>query len=159
MKSTAHLRDLGQSLWLDNITRSLLPDGLLRRYIDELSVMPSWSLNASGTLPMTAESQWLINSEATEPTSGLSPAALAARLQRWRPNNKQKCHLITTLFLLIAWLPAFSGCSSLEGTGGNPRVTIRLLKSIEQEHEKPANPPVHPGQPFIMFPDRILGRA
>jgi len=38
MKSTAHLRDLGQSLWLDNITRSLLQDGLLRRYIDELSV-------------------------------------------------------------------------------------------------------------------------
>src|SRR5580704_6638456 len=99
MKSTAHLRDLGQSLWLDNITRSLLPDGLLRRYIDELSVMPCWSLNASGTLPMTAESQRLINSEATEPTSGLSPAALAARLPRWRLNNKQKCPLITTLFL------------------------------------------------------------
>jgi hypothetical protein len=29
-------------------------------------------------------------------------------------NNKQKCHLLTMLFLLIAWLPAFSGCSSLE---------------------------------------------
>jgi hypothetical protein len=74
-------------------------------------------------------------------------------------NNKQKCHLLTMLFPLIAWLPAFSGCSSLEGTGGNQRVTTRLLKSVEQEHEKPANPPVHPGQPFIMFPDRILGGA
>jgi hypothetical protein len=67
-------------------------------------------------------------------------------------NNKQKCHLLTMLFLLIAWLPAFSGCSSLEGTGGNQRVTTRLLKSIEQEHEKPANPPVHPGQPYIRDP-------
>lgn len=38
MKSTANLRDLGQSLWLDNITRNLLEGGLLRRYIDELSV-------------------------------------------------------------------------------------------------------------------------
>jgi len=38
MKSTANLRDLGQSLWLDNITRNLLQGGLLRRYIDELSV-------------------------------------------------------------------------------------------------------------------------
>jgi transaldolase len=38
MKATAKLRDLGQSLWLDNITRNLLQDGLLRRYIDELSI-------------------------------------------------------------------------------------------------------------------------
>jgi transaldolase len=38
MKSTANLHHLGQSLWLDNITRSLLQGGLLRRYIDELSV-------------------------------------------------------------------------------------------------------------------------
>jgi transaldolase len=32
------VHDLGQSLWLDNITRSLLKKGVLRRYIDELSV-------------------------------------------------------------------------------------------------------------------------
>ncbi|HYY26344.1 MAG TPA: hypothetical protein VE860_00270 [Chthoniobacterales bacterium] len=34
MKSTGNLRDLGQSLWLDNTTRNLLQGGLLRRYID-----------------------------------------------------------------------------------------------------------------------------
>jgi len=38
MKATRTLHDLGQSLWLDNITRSLLKTGVLRRYIDELSV-------------------------------------------------------------------------------------------------------------------------
>ena len=38
MKATQQLHDLGQSLWLDNITRGLLTDGTLRRYIDELSV-------------------------------------------------------------------------------------------------------------------------
>jgi transaldolase len=38
MKATQILHDLGQSLWLDNITRSLLKTGMLRRYIDELSV-------------------------------------------------------------------------------------------------------------------------
>jgi transaldolase len=38
MKATAKLHDLGQSLWLDNITRDLLNDGTLERYIDELSV-------------------------------------------------------------------------------------------------------------------------
>src|ERR1700731_4432799 len=38
MKATQKLHDLGQSLWLDNITRDLLTSGTLQRYIDELSV-------------------------------------------------------------------------------------------------------------------------
>ncbi len=38
MNPTRTLRDLGQSLWLDNITRELLNTGTLERYIDELSV-------------------------------------------------------------------------------------------------------------------------
>ena len=38
MKPTEQLHDLGQSLWLDNITRKMLGEGTLRRYVDELSV-------------------------------------------------------------------------------------------------------------------------
>jgi transaldolase len=38
MKATAELHALGQSIWLDNITRDLLQTGALQRYIDELSV-------------------------------------------------------------------------------------------------------------------------
>ncbi len=38
MKPTQRLHELGQSLWLDNITRDLLDSGTLKRYIDELSV-------------------------------------------------------------------------------------------------------------------------
>jgi transaldolase len=38
MNSTRLLHNIGQSLWLDNITRDLLNSGTLRRYIDELSV-------------------------------------------------------------------------------------------------------------------------
>jgi transaldolase len=38
MKPTQQLHDLGQSLWLDNITRTILDDGTLEGYIDELSV-------------------------------------------------------------------------------------------------------------------------
>ena len=38
MKTTRKLHELGQSIWLDNITRDLLNDGTLQRYIDELSV-------------------------------------------------------------------------------------------------------------------------
>jgi transaldolase len=36
--NTARLHALGQSLWLDNITRALLDSGTLKRYIDEWSV-------------------------------------------------------------------------------------------------------------------------
>jgi transaldolase len=38
MKPTEKLHELGQSLWLDNITRNMLGDGTLARYIDELSI-------------------------------------------------------------------------------------------------------------------------
>jgi transaldolase len=38
MNPTRQLHDLGQSLWLDNITRGLLADGTLRRYTDEFSI-------------------------------------------------------------------------------------------------------------------------
>src|SRR6201988_1935261 len=38
MKATQLLSNLGQSIWLDNITRDLLDSGTLKHYIDELSV-------------------------------------------------------------------------------------------------------------------------
>ena len=38
MKATQQLHDLGQSLWLDNITRELVDGGTLGHYIDELSL-------------------------------------------------------------------------------------------------------------------------
>ena len=38
MKPTQALHDLGQSLWLDNVTRELLTSGTLQRYINELSI-------------------------------------------------------------------------------------------------------------------------
>jgi transaldolase len=38
MKPTQKLHDLGQSLWLDNITRTMLDDGTEQRYIDEYNV-------------------------------------------------------------------------------------------------------------------------
>src|SRR6266851_4707153 len=38
MKATQTLHDLGQSIWLDNITRDLLTGGTLKHNIDELSV-------------------------------------------------------------------------------------------------------------------------
>jgi transaldolase len=38
MRATRILHDLGQSLWIDNVTRDLVNSGTLQRYIDDLSV-------------------------------------------------------------------------------------------------------------------------
>ena len=38
MKVTRLLHNLGQSIWLDHITRDLLNSGMLKRYIDDFSV-------------------------------------------------------------------------------------------------------------------------
>lgn len=38
MNHLQSLRELGQSLWLDNITREILDDGTLQRYIDEYAI-------------------------------------------------------------------------------------------------------------------------
>lgn len=38
MKATEKLHDIGQSLWIDDITRDMLDSGTLKKYIDELSV-------------------------------------------------------------------------------------------------------------------------
>ncbi|HJY01549.1 MAG TPA: transaldolase family protein, partial [Streptosporangiaceae bacterium] len=38
MKPTQALQEAGQSLWLDNITRALLDEGILARYVAEYSV-------------------------------------------------------------------------------------------------------------------------
>ena len=38
MTTIQHLRDLGQSLWLDSISRPMLDDGRLKRYVTELGV-------------------------------------------------------------------------------------------------------------------------
>ena len=39
MKATQSLCDAGQSLWLDNITRDLLNNGTLKRYIDDVEAL------------------------------------------------------------------------------------------------------------------------
>ena len=47
MKATQLLHNLGQSLWLDNITRDLLNSGTLKGYTDGLSVAVITSKSAA----------------------------------------------------------------------------------------------------------------
>lgn len=68
MKPTHAMHDLGQSLWLDNITRDLLDDGTLRRYVTE------WSVTGLTSNPTIFE-QALKNSRAYD-------ASIATRVAR-----------------------------------------------------------------------------
>jgi hypothetical protein len=67
VKPTQQLHDLGQSLWLDNITRGLLNDGTLRREL-------------KGVLPVDGGDAEEVLAEFTR--AGVDDAALAAQLQR-----------------------------------------------------------------------------
>ncbi len=73
MKATQTLHDLGQSLWLDNITRNLLTAGTLRRCIGELSNEAIAAMPADG-----GDSEEVL---ARFAQAGVNADALAARLQ------------------------------------------------------------------------------
>ena len=70
MKATQTLHGLGQSLWLDDITRDLLDRGTFKRYVEELSVT---GLTSNPTIFAAA----LANSSAYD--SGIRAGALARK--------------------------------------------------------------------------------
>jgi transaldolase len=87
MKATQQLHDAGQSLWLDNITRGILADGTLERYIRDLSVT---GLTSNPTIFDHAIINGLLSSDGGEAElvlaefrqAGIDDGALAAQLQR-----------------------------------------------------------------------------
>jgi transaldolase len=74
MKATKLLHNLGQSIWLDNITRDLLNTGTLKRYIDDLSVT---GLTSNPTIFDHAIKN-----------SGAYDAAIAAQMQRGKSGEE-----------------------------------------------------------------------
>jgi transaldolase len=79
MKITQQLHDAGQSLWLDNITRTLLTSGALRRYIDEFSIT---GLTSNPTIfeHAIADSQAYDENIREKTEAGLSAEALFVEL-------------------------------------------------------------------------------
>ena len=82
MSRVRQLHDLGQSLWLDNITRSLLRGGTLQRYIDEFSITGAFADHGEvgALLPADGgDSEEVLEKLAR---AGVDYAGLAAQLQR-----------------------------------------------------------------------------
>ena len=80
MKATEALHNLGQSIWLDNITRDLLNSGTLKRYIDE------WSVTGLTSNPTISTTPSKIAPPTTAPSAKSSARANPARLfsSNWR---------------------------------------------------------------------------
>jgi len=79
MKATQQLHDLGQSIWLDNITRTMLDDGTLARYIADYSVTGLTS-NPSIFEAAMAEGEAYDDGIRTKSATGLSGEALFTEL-------------------------------------------------------------------------------
>ena len=65
MKATQTLHNLGQSIWLDNITRELLDSGTLKRYISV-----SVRLHDAGYCPVLPGSSRMARRPASRPGHG-----------------------------------------------------------------------------------------
>ncbi len=74
MQPTQRLHELGQSLWLDNITRELIQNGTLQRYIKELSIT---GLTSNPTIYQHAiESGWYDDAIQAKTAAGRSGEAI-----------------------------------------------------------------------------------
>jgi transaldolase len=79
VKATQKLHDIGQSLWIDDITRDMLDSGRLRKYIDELSVTGLTS-NPSIFEKAVAKSTWYDGAIAKLVKAGLAGESLFLEL-------------------------------------------------------------------------------
>ena len=68
-------------------------------------------------------------------------------------NEKQRFDFHRMLILPTACLVAFTGCSGMVNTAENQRLTTKLVKYMEADHEKPMYPRVRPAQPYAGLPE------
>src|SRR5499427_4171508 len=140
MKATRILHDLGQSLWLDNITRNLLRTGVLRRYIDEFSVtgLTSNPTIFDRAIKNSGDYDDAIKSKLAEGKSGeklffevaLEDLAQAADL--FRPIHDQTCGVDGWVSLEVSPLLAYDtqrtveAASSLHAAAARPNLFIKI---------------------------------
>ena len=134
MKATRQLHDLGQSLWLDNITRSLLSSGTLKRYIDELSVtgLTSNPTIFDHAIKGGADYDAAIRKKAAEGKSGedlffdLALEDLTQAADLFRPIHDRTCGVDGWVSLEVSPLLAF-----------DTKTTIDVAKKLHARAKRP----------------------
>ncbi len=134
VKPTGQLHRLGQSLWIDNITRDMLDQGTLQRYIDELSVT---GLTSNPTIFNKAIK-----------SSALYDASIRAKIDEGRTGEPLFFDVALEDLRRAADLfrPIFNrtngvdGWVSLEVSPLLARDTVRTLAAARELHEKARRP-------------------
>jgi hypothetical protein len=129
MKATQSLDDMGQSLWLDNITRGLLTSGTLRRYIQEFSVT---GLTSNPTIFDHAVKNSADYDYANSRTKGLVPSSRAETGDGIRaqhdanpePSFSMPLHSITHLWIR----------NTLLGSGLECRAVVKIARLRYPQH-------------------------
>ena len=140
MNAPAALHDLGQSLWLDNITRDLLESGTLARYIAELSVTGLTSNPAIYDKAIGGSSAYDeavraagargLSAEATFFELALDDLTRAADL--FRPIHERTLGVDGFVSLEVSPLLAYDAAATaaeagrLHGAGGRPNLFIKI---------------------------------
>jgi transaldolase len=140
MKATQDLHDLGQSLWLDNITRNLLKTGVLRRYIDELSVtgLTSNPTIFDHAIKNSSDYDGAIKSKLAEGKSGeklffeLALEDLTQAADLFRPIHDRTCGVDGWVSLEVSPLLAhdtkstIAAAKDLHARAGRPNLLIKI---------------------------------
>ena len=140
MNAPAALHDLGQSLWLDNITRDLLESGTLARYIAELSVTGLTSNptiydkaiggSAAHDAAVKSAGSRGLSAEATFFELALDDLTRAADI--FRPIHDRTCGVDGFVSLEVSPLLAYDAAataaeaSRLHAAGGRPNLFIKI---------------------------------
>jgi transaldolase len=140
MKATQQLHDLGQSLWLDNITRDLLATGTLKRYIDELSItgLTSNPTIFDQAIKGSAAYDDAIRGKLLEGKSGenlffeLALTDLTAAADLFRPTFERTCGVDGFVSLEVSPLLAYdtattlAAAKDLHARAGRPNLFIKI---------------------------------
>jgi transaldolase len=140
MKATQALHDLGQSLWLDNITRELLATGTLQRYIDTLSVTGLTSnptifdqaIKGSNAYDAAIESGLAQGKSGEELFFELALADVTQAADLFRANHARTCGVDGFVSLEVSPLLAYDTATTLEAAkalharAARPNVFIKI---------------------------------
>ena len=145
MKATARLHELGQSLWLDDITRDLLDRGTLQRYITELSVtgLTSNPTIFDHAITHSAKYDDDIRRLTKSGSSGealffeLALADLARAAELFLPIHRRTCGVDGWVSLEVSPLLAHDTAATVEAASrlhkaaGKPNLFIKIPGTIE----------------------------
>ncbi len=148
MKATQQLHDIGQSLWLDNITREMLDSGTLKRYIDELSVT---GLTSNPTIFDHAITHSNSYDEEIGHLMATGSSAEDAFFEMAIEDLRRAADLFAPIHERTATVDGFVSLEVSPLLAYDTKTTVQVAKAL---HEKAARPNL-----FIKIPGTQEGRA